>query len=571
MGCSCCGGLFHLNVGQADPGAADFAFPLSPCKRSSVNVCEARQMALPGQVSDEPTLPRPPPSLPFVTAPVDLIRDAPCPTAKVDWKAFSQHWFRFGRGVKKLHSKLPGRIRKRAPDDARLLKYVDFGTAAVFSDAMGYARDSVVRGPDEELNAMSLEWASKELQPHWAYATHPVPQSPKARLWNGEVRDTGHEGWTLATFLNCPQARAAGLASVHVAALRLYTGPGFVYINADLRELRGAFPITVRVCMSAITMLATAAAAAGSIPAVFLRGLKGALEQQFVDAYRLLHQSPAGEGEMDRFLFGHALCDLALTSTTADVKVAAESFGGNILLVITPLPLSYGGALGLRGLPCGAEVGWVSQYPQEAEWLFPCGTMFYPVPRSERLPALPFAPPPEKLVLQLYACAPELKQHPKHPHAYYLAEESQRAAERFTTARFCLKHNLSLTVFAGLSNIVPDTLCGKVGIEHDKVVYMFSPLSILRRPEGSPPVVLCGAMAPLLMRFYECVVELSAAQGRPLPSHLKTCIELFRGMWLALPQNKGLDQKAFQEAWASMQCAVIAKLPKQEMKNAPLG
>ena len=78
------------------------------------------------------------------------------------------------------------------------------------------------------------------------------------------------------------------------------------------------------------------------------------------------------------------------------VEVATgETFGGNLLFIIhhppegsalrnflrdyrmvhapdaTPIPFAYN----------GAPVGWLSQYPEEAEILWPSGTLLFPVPK----------------------------------------------------------------------------------------------------------------------------------------------------------------------------------------------
>eukprot|EP00906_Rhabdomonas_costata_P032492 RCo045767 len=452
------------------------------------------------------------------------------------------------------------RIRKKAPDDARLLRYVDVGTAMIFSKAMAYAKDSEVRSADEEFAAMSLEWASADLLPHWEYVTRPVPESPDARKWHDEVRDSGHEGWRLEDFMARPQARAAGLAKVHVAALRLYTGPGYTYINGALRELNGAFPVTVRMCMTAITMLATAAAEATEPPPpkLFMRGLKGAIDQHFVDAYRALDKPPAGDAL--QYLVSLALCDLALVSTTTDARVAAEAFEGNLIFVITPMPPTYTDGLEFSCLPCGAEVGWLSQYPQEAEWMFPCGTTLYPVPRSERLPSLPFPPKPGKLVLQLYALAPRLLRHPTAGHIFYLDEEEEKAALDFAAARVCLRHSFASTTYGGLESILIDTVFGQMEMDPDDLAAIFSPLALQQSPESS--LVMCPqTLLPLLERFFECYCEVRATEGQEVPENFRSCVDFFLEEWRTLPQDTRLDYEAFSEAWVSMKRRVTAKLP----------
>eukprot|EP00906_Rhabdomonas_costata_P020474 RCo029805 len=461
----------------------------------------------------------------------------------------------------------PGsRARKRAPEDARQLKYVDVATALSFSEAKAYAKDSEIGTPEEEFAKMSEEWkGSPELRQHWEYAVSPVPHSAEARKWKDDVRDNGHEGWALEDFLRCPQAQAAGLLGVHVAALRLYTGPGYTAINADLREMAGAFKVTVRLCMSAITMLSKAAAfqcQGGEPPKLFFRGLSGAIEQRFVDSYRAL-QSPPSEDGRRGFLVGQALCDLALMSTTTSAEVAAESFGGNIIFVISPLPLHYSEDMdGFEdSLRCGADVGWLSQYPQEAEWMFPCGTVLYPVPRSERLATLPFTPPPGKLVIQLFAYAPELQPHPRAGHAFYLHEEEKEAAEVFTAVRIFLKHNLSATIAGGLGCVVENTAKKVAPLDEAFMRAVFPSFAIPVPLEGAQEVAFPGSVTASLERAVECYADALIAAGNTPEEHFKACGHLYLEQWRALPQDVGLSYEAFRDVWVSMHQSILAAHP----------
>ena len=465
---------------------------------------------------------------------------------------------------------------------------------------MAYAKDSVVGTAEEEMVAMSREWTSKKkLRQHWEYVVNPVPVLPEARLWNGVVRDEGHEGWSLEDFLSrCPQrARAAGLCVVHVAALRLYTGPGYTAINTDLREMAAAFKVTVRMCLSAITLLSKAASEkegnSSGPPKLFFRGLGGAMEQRFVDFYRSL-EAPATTDEEKALVWDHALCDLAMMSTTTDASVAAESFGGNIIFAITPSHHS-------SGLRCGAEVGWLSQYPKEAEWLFPCGTMLYPVPRPKRLPSLPFTPPSGKLVLQLYAFALELKPHPGASHALCLADNEEEAAKAFTSVRVYLKHNLSSTVALGLVSVLVTTAQHTSELDGTGIVTIFSSLAGLSSSDGSYGVVLPGAVIDLLNRFTPCVSKALGMNRASPASRLKNCIiysllrlvspaiascfdaankdagnrlkdsiRLYLRMWRALPRDQGLNLEAFKATWTTMHEAILAQ-QAEEMARVCMG
>jgi hypothetical protein len=72
------------------------------------------------------------------------------------------------------------------------------------------------------MQAMRREWlesADATNASHWKYVVEPLPE----QLPN-KKRDRGHEGWTLDTFCQLPEAIGAKLHVCEVIALRIYTG-----------------------------------------------------------------------------------------------------------------------------------------------------------------------------------------------------------------------------------------------------------------------------------------------------------------------------------------------------------
>eukprot|EP00667_Euglena_gracilis_P005430 EG_transcript_5465 len=295
---------------------------------------------------------------------------------------------------------------RRPPLSTYDLKYLDFIQALTLNIGRGltpWDEDEVAWA------ALEREWATGDQGHHWQYAVQPVPHDPADRMFDGDVRDNGHEGWTLDTFLACPEAQRAGLNRAEIAALRLYTGPGFRSLNAINRRLDPdhEFAATTAILDRAISKLARTSPPP---PPKLYRGLQGALRKDFVAFYErfsiggpmdmVQFSGPVGglaiAAELGQLL---AVADSGFLSTTADVAVATGStFGGNLLFILhhppansvmrnflssyravhapdaTPIPFSFQ----------PAPVGWLSQYPQEAELLWPSATILFPLPKNAR-------------------------------------------------------------------------------------------------------------------------------------------------------------------------------------------
>jgi hypothetical protein len=234
------------------------------------------------------------------------------------------------------------------------------------------------------------------------------------------VRDRGHKGMTLQDFETHPAAKAAKLSRAEVAMLRLYTGPMFRPLNGALRGQGGQRAlrdwwscITVLICAvfkmsfapSNLAIDATVKSFGDSAPgdSEVSSGDKGetgdARARPTLALPLTLSEQRAmagGPRQVFRGLPVQSLADcdeaqagaslnfekdggveLAFCSTTTDRAVAlAFSKGkGGVLLRFE-----------LSSTTRAAGVQWVSQYPEEAEWLLPPYTMLKPAPAGGRTP-----------------------------------------------------------------------------------------------------------------------------------------------------------------------------------------
>jgi len=163
-------------------------------------------------------------------------------------------------------------------------------------------------------------------------------------------RDRGNETKVLSDFFNSEEAKKANLTLAEVAAARLYTGPAYAPINAALRtENVAAWATTIACLYSAVLKLSFL-----SKPARVYRGVKEdtrKLSDKFLNA------------AADDFAGG---VELAFMSTTTDPEVALTYAGkgpGSIFII------DFGMA------SRGASLQFLSQFPHEAELLFPPKTM----------------------------------------------------------------------------------------------------------------------------------------------------------------------------------------------------
>jgi hypothetical protein len=168
-------------------------------------------------------------------------------------------------------------------------------------------------------------------------------------------------GKTLLDFVNHPAAVTADLHAPHVLALRLYTTAAFRSLNNPLRETAGdrrphAFPITINFIKEAISQL---------------RAVEADLENaaKSIDLWRGLKDvTPA-----DDFMATGGT-ELAPMSTTTSLAVAVQCSLSPSSLILKLKTDSF--------MDRGADLGWVSAFPDEAEVLFPPLTFLQPTGRS---------------------------------------------------------------------------------------------------------------------------------------------------------------------------------------------
>jgi hypothetical protein len=174
---------------------------------------------------------------------------------------------------------------------------------------------------------------------------------------NGSKRDIGNEGKTLDDFCLMPEAVQAGLTRAHVLALRLYTSNSYFRINGPLREGVKPHPYaaTAYFVHSAIAKLRTTRANDTSGLRTFWRGMQDmAVSQEFMN---------------------RGGTELGCMSTTQDRALAETKFA-KVGEQPNPLLLKVEAASLMN---CGADIQWLSMYPEEKEVLFPPLTYLLPV------------------------------------------------------------------------------------------------------------------------------------------------------------------------------------------------
>ena len=166
--------------------------------------------------------------------------------------------------------------------------------------------------------------------------------------------EKGHGGWTLDDFVQLPEAQHSRLSRAHVLALRLYTLDFYEKVNGPLRRRAHPHPFaaTTGFISSALKMLRANASRAPDArrELVFYRGV----------ANRQLDQGFDGG------------CERGCMSTTRDPSVArlfAEEHGTEGLL------FQY---VSRSFVDRGADLRFLSAYPEEAEMLYPPLTYLEP-------------------------------------------------------------------------------------------------------------------------------------------------------------------------------------------------
>ena len=165
-------------------------------------------------------------------------------------------------------------------------------------------------------------------------------------------RTASGDGMTLADFVAAPNSREAELEEAHVVALRLYTTRAFLLINIPLRDLgrheRGEahpLPVTVAFLAEALRRLRAVGAkqANARSPVVLYRGL----------AHRTVPPAFFKEGGTE----------YAPMSTTNDLSVAVRYSASRSSVLLRMVTKSF--------IERGADISYLSAFPDEAEVLFP--------------------------------------------------------------------------------------------------------------------------------------------------------------------------------------------------------
>jgi hypothetical protein len=185
------------------------------------------------------------------------------------------------------------------------------------------------------------------------------------------VRDMGNAGKNLAAFGNHPNAVKAKLDLAHIAALRIYTSSSFKQINDPLRKRQQPHPFAATTLFidKALRKLRALNDGGGSISSpstcddeqqhyesVFWRGMKNLTLT-------------------DSFL-ANGGTEFGFMSTSISQEIVGMYARSEHPLVFRLVASDF--------MACGANIAWLSMFPQEAEVLFPPLTYLKPVPGSKR-------------------------------------------------------------------------------------------------------------------------------------------------------------------------------------------
>ena len=190
----------------------------------------------------------------------------------------------------------------------------------------------------------------------------PLTLSPRTRhRYHGGVLETGdfdlgHEGKTLADFVNHEHSRLAQLLRPHVLALRMYTSSSYPCFNRPLRERKKPHPFAMAVYYLADALKKLRAVAAQIDPAGFT---------QEVVLWRGMQDLTLDQDEFTT----KGGTELAPMSTSRSKSVAFKYASSR-----APLVFKYK----TRGLGRGCSIGYLSLYPKEEEYLYPPLTFLQP-------------------------------------------------------------------------------------------------------------------------------------------------------------------------------------------------
>jgi hypothetical protein len=161
------------------------------------------------------------------------------------------------------------------------------------------------------------------------------------------VKDKGHDGMRLNDFLQLREAKTAKLEATHIAALRLYSSQSYKRINDPLRngEKPHPFAATTFFLSEGLKKLRSinATATKAQLHKEFWRGMK---DLELTDKFK--RQGGTELGCMSTSTSKAIVAGYANSAQPLVFRVNSDGF-----------------------MSCGADISWLSVYPNEAEVLYP--------------------------------------------------------------------------------------------------------------------------------------------------------------------------------------------------------
>jgi hypothetical protein len=223
-----------------------------------------------------------------------------------------------------------------------------FGDKSKFKDGLTRYIHKLDRSMEEECRDNDNgHWYSE-----YQYIVHEVAFEQVSSYNSGRIRDKGHGGMRVDDFTNHPIAKQCKLTQAEVVALRLYTGPMYKAFNNALRQVE-TDPSQLerwKTCISVLYSAVVSLSLNQTKKRVVYRGADKRLSEEFFN-------------KPDDEVVGGT--ELAFVSTSLDYKVAISyaSKDRKKEFTIFEIPLD--------GISNGADVQWVSQYPEEEEVIIP--------------------------------------------------------------------------------------------------------------------------------------------------------------------------------------------------------